>query len=266
MGDRMRLGYRWAPAERPGTTVLLLHGLGADSAQLWDHVDPAPGVSVLAPDARLHGDSSGEPSVPLSFGLLAADALSLVDRLRPGDRLIVVGVSMGAGVAARIALSVPDRVDALVAIRPAWLDRPHPPHLAVLERAGVLLGSDLPAAALEEQLRATPEFRKVERVSAAAAASALGQLTAPHARARARRLREMPADAPVPELGQLATIDVPSLVVEAHDDPVHPASIARIWAELLPASRLDVLPSRDTHPESYRDRLRSLVNGFVSTR
>lgn len=58
-----------------------------------------------------------------TFDGMADDVTALLDRLELPS-VIVVGMSMGAAIAVRMALREPDRVRGLVLIRPAWLDRP----------------------------------------------------------------------------------------------------------------------------------------------
>src|ERR687889_604426 len=48
---------------------------------------------------------------------------------------------MGAGVALRFALAEPERVRGLVLIRPAWLDRPNPPNLAVFRMPALVIAN-----------------------------------------------------------------------------------------------------------------------------
>ena len=47
--------FRNEPGGATTPPILLLHGLGGDSSQLWEL--PPSGVSRFAPDARAHGDT-----------------------------------------------------------------------------------------------------------------------------------------------------------------------------------------------------------------
>jgi pimeloyl-ACP methyl ester carboxylesterase len=91
----------------PGTTdraVLLVHGLhdGRDRMLGWARTLAAQGAHVLAFDQRAHGASDG---VLVTFAdrepidlLAAADHLLSLSEI-PGERLSIVGVSMGGGAA-----------------------------------------------------------------------------------------------------------------------------------------------------------------------
>ncbi len=98
--------------------VLLLHGFASDHSGNW----VAPGVvdalvaadrRVIAPDARGHG-ASGKPHDPAAYAndAMVRDAEALLDHLHL-DAVDVVGYSMGAIVAGRLA-PVEERVRSLV--------------------------------------------------------------------------------------------------------------------------------------------------------
>jgi len=104
--------------EGRGPAVLLLHGFAADHRANWR----APGViaalvaagrRVIATDARGHG-ASGKPHDPAAYadGAMLRDAQVVLDQLGV-ERADVVGYSMGAMVAARLACVEP-RTRALV--------------------------------------------------------------------------------------------------------------------------------------------------------
>lgn len=93
--------------------VLLLNSLGTDLS-MWD--EPASRLSsryrVVRLDARGHGGSSATPA-PYTIGLLASDALAVLDHLGL-ERAHVVGISLGGMNAVWIAGRHPGRVDRLV--------------------------------------------------------------------------------------------------------------------------------------------------------
>ncbi|MGC5010057.1 alpha/beta fold hydrolase [Streptosporangium sp. DT93] len=93
-----------------GRPVVLLHG-GFVDHHMWDDQIPvlASRYRVVAPDARGHGRSANatEPYRPTD------DLAALLRRLDTGPA-ILVGVSMGAGIAVDTALEHPELVDAVV--------------------------------------------------------------------------------------------------------------------------------------------------------
>ncbi len=92
--------------------VVLLHGAGMNRS-VWSQQTrwlAHHGTRALAVDLPGHGDSEG-PALP-SVGDLAAWAAALADAL--GDRIHVIGHSMGAFIALEAAATSPDRVASVV--------------------------------------------------------------------------------------------------------------------------------------------------------
>lgn len=107
--DGTRLYFQTAGA---GTPLVLLHGLGASSAD-WEGQVPelSRHYQVIVPDLRGHGasDRAGEYSVPQ----FARDTWRLLDHLRLRAP-VLVGHSMGGAVAMQMVLDRPGAVPALV--------------------------------------------------------------------------------------------------------------------------------------------------------
>ncbi len=118
-----------------GPVVVLLHGFIVDSTLNWSSTGLTAalvdsGYRVVVPDARGHG-ASEKPTEPAAYAddVLVKDVSSLLDCLGV-DRVALVGYSMGADTAIRVAAS-DGRVRAVVAGGvggdlgdPADLDRP----------------------------------------------------------------------------------------------------------------------------------------------
>ena len=102
----------WFQQAGAGAPLVLLHGLGASSAD-WEYQVPefARGYQVVAPDFRGHGasDRSGEYGV----ARFAADTWALLDHLKLRAPTLV-GHSMGGAVAMQMALDRPGAVPRLV--------------------------------------------------------------------------------------------------------------------------------------------------------
>lgn len=105
--------------EGEGRPVLLIHGFGSNHHVNW--VGPGwidtltrSGRRVIAPDNRGHGASTKLPD-PSDYHtrLMAGDAAALLDHLAV-RHAVVMGYSMGARIAAFLALARPDLVDAVV--------------------------------------------------------------------------------------------------------------------------------------------------------
>ncbi|MEU4547042.1 alpha/beta fold hydrolase [Nonomuraea dietziae] len=101
------------------TTLLLVHGWGADSHQ-WVHHIPsfAARFRVIAVDLRGHGYSSAPPSGN-NPPTMAEDLLVLLDQLGV-ERCVAIGHSMGGVIASRLAVEHPSRIEAVVGVDPGY--------------------------------------------------------------------------------------------------------------------------------------------------
>jgi pimeloyl-ACP methyl ester carboxylesterase len=95
--------------------LLLLHGLG-DEADSWQRLIPllAPHRRVIAPDLPGFG-RSGHPHRPYTLRFFTQTVGGLLETLLPqrGSRVTLVGSSLGAAIALRLALERPERVEGL---------------------------------------------------------------------------------------------------------------------------------------------------------
>lgn len=129
--------HGWFAMGRPGAgAVLLLHGMGGNRKAMLSRARflHREGFTVLAPDFQAHGESPGKH---ITFGELesldARAALAFLRANAPGERIGVIGVSMGG--AASLVGPAPLDVDALVleSVYPTFRD-------AVSDRLHVWLG------------------------------------------------------------------------------------------------------------------------------
>lgn len=128
--DSAALALRWAgPLGGDAPVVVLLHGLG-DSGDCWpDAVRRwSPTYRVVGVDLLGHGRSPRFTAAQLAsedpMEHLYAATEATVARLvaEGGGRVLLVGHSMGGGIAGAIAARRPDLVSAVVLEDPAWRD------------------------------------------------------------------------------------------------------------------------------------------------
>ena len=112
----------WFTAGRPGSgAVLLLHGVGADRRTMVARARflSARGYSVLLPDFQAHGESGG---TRVTFGALESlDVDAAVGFLRaccPGERVGMIGVSLGGAAALLGSLDHPAEAYVLESVFP----------------------------------------------------------------------------------------------------------------------------------------------------
>jgi pimeloyl-ACP methyl ester carboxylesterase len=244
-----------------GEPFVFQHGLGGDAAQPDALYDEPRRLVCL--ECRGHGQTIplGDPE-QLSFTTFAADVVALMDHLGI-ERALVGGVSMGAGVAMRIAADHPQRVNGLVLVRPAWLDTPHPDNLRIMEAVAELIrehGTDAGLAALERD----PAYRAIAAQSPSAGASLRRQFSRHLAREHAAVLARMPAVLPLPGASRWADIAAPTLVVATKGDPIHPFAIAAAITARLPSARLREVSSRDLDPAAHSREIAAAISAFAA--
>jgi pimeloyl-ACP methyl ester carboxylesterase len=247
--------------------LLLLHGLGGDRQQALGLVEGFRDsrFAILAPDLRAHGDTTviGEPEA-FTFDALVADIGALLERLGVAHKpTYVAGISMGAALALRLATSRRMGVRGAALIRPAFDDTPNPDNLAVLPVIADLLRSDDPASA-RDRLLASPEYRAIAAVTASGAKSAADQLDKPQARERAIRLSAVPKNVSWDDDDELRRLDIPTVVVGADRDVMHPLALAQRTAALIPSARLVEVVPRDIDPVAYDREIREAVQRHVT--
>jgi len=118
--DGVRIAYvDAAPASGAGDPVFLIHGFGSNHAvnwvnTMWVKTLTHAGYRAVALDNRGHGQSDKlyDPAA-YTPPVMAEDARRLLDHLQI-DRADMMGYSMGARIAATLALNHPERVRSLL--------------------------------------------------------------------------------------------------------------------------------------------------------
>jgi pimeloyl-ACP methyl ester carboxylesterase len=250
-------------------TVLLLHGLGSDRAQPLGLLRSAlpPGSEVIAPDVRAHGASDLlGAGADFSLDALADDVTEQVVRAGAAHKpLTVLGISMGAAIALRLASRRILPIDRAVFVRPAFTSEPLPENLAVFPVLAQLL-HDHGAKRGERIFRASGLFRRAEEESPAGAQALAQQFRVPRAAERAVRLAEIPRNAAYRDSGELSQVIARTLVIAAERDPVHPVAVAEQWARGLPDADLERAPARDDGQAQQTERIRSHVRDWLARR
>ncbi len=219
--------------------IVFAHGLTNSCMELAAFTPMAPGTKVRF-CFRGHGHSSTPGSGAYSYADFGRDLEAVSDET---GATCAVGTSLGAGALAHLVARQPDRFERLVFLLPATLDgsigdRP------IYERTAELLETlprdDAIEAILDESGRAgnyeaQPGLREFDML--------LWQDMNPVGVARA--IREVVRDAAVPDLAVLARVQTPTLVISREGDAIHPASVARRLAEVMPNAEAIVLESED---------------------
>jgi pimeloyl-ACP methyl ester carboxylesterase len=223
-----------------GPAVVLLHGLTASRRYvvMGSTLLERGGHRVIAYDARGHGASSpAESPDAYRYEDLGADLEAVLDHAGV-EHPVLAGASMGAHTLVRLALRRRERVGGLVVITPAFTGGDdNPDRLARWDALsaglrdggidGFLAATDLPSV---------PSRYRETVIKVIRQRLALHE----HPEAVADALRAVPRSRPFGSLGDLAAIDVPTVVVASDDeaDPEHPRAVGEAYAEAIPGARL----------------------------
>jgi 3-oxoadipate enol-lactonase len=221
--------------EGDGPPVVLMHGLTATRRYVvhGSHGLARAGYWTVAYDARGHGESDAPADQSAyEYADLIADLGAVMDGLE-FERAVLVGVSMGAHAAVRMALEEPARVSALALVTPAYDG-------SDTERWEGLADA-LDDGGIDGFLEAWGAADVAERFREAALENARQRLERHRdLHAVAAALRVVPASQPFDGLDALAEVEAPALVVGSRDeaDPTHELRVAEAYAERLPEGRL----------------------------
>ncbi|MER9795219.1 alpha/beta fold hydrolase [Mesorhizobium sp. M0213] len=213
-----------------GLAVVFQHGLGGGEAQVAQTFPT--GFRRITLECRGHGGSGIGERRPFSFEMFADDVLAAADQAGL-DRFVAGGVSMGAAIALRLACRHPDRVAALVLVRPASTFTAAPVNMQPITEVAELIldrGADRARSIFAQSETATRLYREApDNLS-----SLFGYFDRPDAHAFAQVLANIAADGPGVSERDAAALRIPTLAIGNASDAVHPLSAAYMLAAVIP--------------------------------
>lgn len=245
-----------------GHPVTLQHGLGADRGQPASIFPKVSGWRRITLECRGHGETDvAVVKGGVGIGVFADDLIALLDALNI-ERSVMGGISMGAAIAVNIAVRFPQRVSALILVRPAWLTKAAPDNMAVFGIVARLIRTLGPSDGRREFERSA-EFKAIKQVSPDNAGSLLDQFSHPRALERASILEDIAADGPGATPKLLSTLQIPALVIGTDRDAIHPIAYAERLAALIPGASLVEATSKSSDPDRYVDDVRHAISAFL---
>lgn len=244
-----------------GPAIVFTHGLGGDLSLAKDLLGDMPGYRLLFWDVRAHGETEPlGPEEKLDFPILANDLRALMDHAGI-DQAIVGGISMGSGISAAFSIRWPERVQALVLVRPAWVDQRRPANLEWFIQLAQLMEAAGPGADMEVY-RKLPEFEPFKDLELDPNDGFYYQLMKPKSYERRARHIHIPSSCPISSWKDTEVLTMPALVFENEQDPTHPCAFAEEWIRHLPNARLVRIPQKrdmDAHRTGFQKAFRPFV-------
>lgn len=259
-------------AGETGSTVLLLHGAGTDSARLsWgDVMGPLAesGHRVVAPDLPGYGDSE-RPDIAYNTPFFIDFVGQLITTLGL-ERPSLMGLSMGGAIALGITLRWPERVNRLVLVDSyglqrkvamqfiSWLSVITP---GVMESTWAMVRSSRSMA----RWSMTNIFHDPKAISDVLLDEILVEAKKPYAgRAFTRHQRDdvFANGLRTVYLDRLGEIKTPVLIVHGRDDKAVPLACAEEAHRLMPGSTLHVIPGAGhwSQREKPQEFIRTVVD------
>lgn len=240
-----------------GTPFFFQHGLGGDCQQPQSLLKDLEHVQLISMDCRGHGETPLSHPNQISFNQFADDIIDLSNYLNI-SQFIMGGISMGAGISLNIAIRYPERVSALILVRPAWLNKVHPENLHLLELLAELINRQQEKTIVDLKV-----YKELESKEYNTAQAVLTQLARKQPEHSAYLLQTMIADKPFQDANQLKHINIPTLILCSHDDFLHPYQYGSKLQENIQHSILREVPSRYLYNDLYEKEVLHEVKSFL---
>jgi poly(3-hydroxyalkanoate) depolymerase len=254
-GRRVRVAVRGGT----DTPLVLFNGIGASLDLLQPFVDAVdPAIPVVRLDVPGVGGSD-LPRWPYTFASLARLVGRVLDQLGY-DRVDVLGISWGGGLAQQFALQNPRRCRRLVLVSTATGWMMVPGHPRVLSRMATPrryrdpeYAASIAGSIYGGSLRRQPELVRTLLDGHEPEAS------------RAGYLLQLGAGTGWASLPFLPWIRQPTLLLAGDDDPIIPLINARMMHKLMPHSDLRVFPDGHLGLITRAEELGPLVSEFLQS-
>jgi pimeloyl-ACP methyl ester carboxylesterase len=246
-----------------GPAVLFQHGLGGDERQVAEAFPDGAGFRRLTLECRGHGASGPGPLDRFSIAAFADDALAFLDR-RGVARFVAGGISMGAAIALRLAVRMPERVRALVLARPAWLAERAPENLRVYAEVGRLFDGE-PRASGRDAFLASDSGRRLAAEAPDNLASLAGFFAPDRPAWTGALLQAIAGDGPGVTEAEIRAIRMPTLVIGHGRDLAHPLAYAETLAAMIPGARLARITPKATDKAAYLREFRAALTEFLAS-
>ncbi len=247
-----------------GAPFVFQHGLCGDAFQTGEVFPTDVPFRRMTLECRGHGLSEPGDAKAFSIATFSGDVAEMIEAksLAP---VVIGGISMGAAIALRLAVTRLDLVSALVLARPAWLVDDAPDNMRPYAEVGDLLARFPPEEA-RARFDRTETSALLEREAPDNLTSLRGFFERAPQPITASLLSRIACDGPGVTLDQVARLSVPTLVIGTGRDLLHPFDHAERLATLIPGAELVAITakgvSRSQHVIEFRAALRKFLMSF----
>ena len=245
-----------------GLPVVFQHGLCGAQGQVAEIFPSHPSLRRLTLECRGHGASEPGPLHDLSIATFTNDLAALVEQ-KVGGPVVIGGISMGAAIASRLAVTRPDLVRALVLARPAWIAASAPANMAPNALVGRLLAGH-PADEARRLFEQSPLAQALAVEAPDNLASLMGFFGRAPKTVTAALLTQVSDDGPGIAEHDLQALSIPTLVVGHERDAIHPLGHADALADLVPNARMTRITPKATDRAAYIQEFRQTLGQFLN--
>lgn len=239
-------------------TVVFQHGLGGGEDQVAQNWPEGTGLRRITSPCRGHDSTPLGPDRPFTIPLFAEDVLTATE-----GGFVAAGISMGAAIALYLACHHPDRVRALVLIRPAWTFTAAPGNMKPVAEMAALLSRLSPQDAAAA-FRASDTGVRLAKDGPDNLASLLGYADREDATAFAEVLHDIASGPPGVTEAQVAGLRLPCLIIGNDLDAIHSIACAETLARTIPQARLLRVTPKAVDRDRHQAEVRAAVAAFLA--
>lgn len=244
-----------------GKPVMFQHGLCGDSRQTAEAFPEDPRWCLHTLECRGHGKSPIGALDALSIPTFAGDVAAYIEK-ELHEPVVMGGISMGAAISLRLAVTRPELVRALILVRPAWIAEPAPiNHTGNIEVGRLLtqfpndvariafengtVGSQIKVESPDNYISLTGFFAREPQAETSALLLSIG------------------GGDPGVTRDQLAALDLPVLVVGTDADVIHPRAMAEELGALIPKARVEIIYPKGESRARHINELHRTITTFL---
>ncbi len=244
-----------------GTPVIFQHGLCGSGAQTTEAFPDDPRFRLVTLECRGHGASPPSDEKRFSIKTFAEDLARLMEERKLAP-CVIGGISMGAAIATRLAVTRPELAKALIIARPAWVAAAAPENCSPNFEVGELL-SYLPPEEAKGAFLQSGTARRLEHFAPDNLNSLTGFFSREPAALTAALLMRIAVDGPGITEEQLQALRIPTLIIATDQDMIHPLAHAEKLHALIPGSILKLITPKGVDKARYLSEFRSTLLSFL---